>query len=655
MGKATQKELQVVGGGFVYMAMYRRPMLCGLNKIWEEIVSLEGKGQTKRHRLGTEVMKELARFIGLLPLAFINLRAPFDQVVTVSDASTTGGGFCASRGLSPYGLAASGSVVRGELPDEEEITSLLSIGLFDGIAALRVALDCLGVVVSGHISVERSAEAQRVVESFFPDSILVDDIMKVDEEMVKSWSLRFSGVSLILIGAGPPCQGVSGLNWDRKGALRDARSALFQEVPRIKKLCCRFFPWAQIHSLCESVASMDYDDCMTMSQAFEVRPWFLDASGVSLCHRPRVYWPSWELVETEGSELVWGTDGRLPIVGEVVLSANVEEKHYLEAGWSRWKGRCLPTFTTSRPSPTPLRKPAGLKDCAPHELERWSADLRRFPPYQYMDINTVHSSTGEARPPSVLEREVILGFPAHYTKACFKKADQGSTAHQDARLTLLGNTWCVPVIAWLLSTLLVRLGFMGPISVQELVERIRPGGGQNLQSLLLRPPLGHSTLTHSLTPELTRKLCSLISLKGEDLLVQGLSETPVRFHRLRSSVPSRLWRWKTIAGWQWTGEAEHINVLELRAVMTSIKWRAEQQSQVNLRCVHLTDSLVVLHALTRGRSSSRKMRRTLMRLNSYLLLTELQPLWGYVNTHDNPADAPSRRGVKKKWLKRGIR
>lgn len=61
--------------------------------------------------------------------------------------------------------------------------------------------------------------------------------------------------------------------------------------------------------------------------------------------------------------------------------------------------------------------------------------------------------------------------------------------------------------------------------------------------------------------------------------------------------------------------------------------------------------MVVLHSLTRGRSSSRKMRRTLMRLNSLLLVSGLSPVWAYVDTHQNPADRPSRWGVKKPWLK----
>lgn len=51
---------------------------------------------------------------------------------------------------------------------------LFSSALFDGIAALRVAVDALGVMSIGHISIECSKTARRVVESFFPDVITVE-------------------------------------------------------------------------------------------------------------------------------------------------------------------------------------------------------------------------------------------------------------------------------------------------------------------------------------------------------------------------------------------------------------------------------------------------------------------------------------------------
>ena len=98
------------------------------------------------------------------------------------------------------------------------------MGLFDGLGALRLAVDSLGVGVAGHLSVEKEGAGRRVVESiveaFFPDTTFHDDVKTVDAEVVGSLAMRFPSVAMVLIGAGPPCQGVSGLNASKKGALR---------------------------------------------------------------------------------------------------------------------------------------------------------------------------------------------------------------------------------------------------------------------------------------------------------------------------------------------------------------------------------------------------------------------------------------------------
>ena len=650
-GEASQRELQILGGGFVYVAMYRRPLLSCLNQIWTMITDMEGLPGHVKWPLRREVMGEISRFLCLLPLSQMDLRLKFDKMVTASDASTQGGGICMTRGLTPFGASAALAGVRGDAHEQHDFYQVLSVGMFDGISALRVAMDCLMIPVAGHISIEKSSEARRVVEAAFPDAIFVEDVSDITLAMCQEWALRYPGVVIILIGAGPPCQGVSGSNSDRKGALRDGRSSLFHHVPRVVELCKKAFPWAQVHFLAENVASMDYHDCETMNKGYDCEPWFVDAAGVSPCHRPRIYWMSWELYEGPGASLIYGSDGRLPVQGEVQLQAAFQDRDFLDPGWRKDEQRPLPTFTTSRPSPVPLRRPAGIKQCQEHELSRWRSDSHRFPPYQYRDENCVTNGSGDFRVPSVREREVMLGFPAGFTKQCMSKQFHDSVSHVDCRLSLLGNSWSVPVVAWLLSCLFQLLGLIDKVSLQEIVTRLTPGKHDRLQSLLLRPPVSLSTKTVEESDALVRKLCGLVSLKGEDILLQSASDVPVRY-RLRASVPAALWRWAEVAGWRWKGDPEHINVLELRSVLTTIRWRIEQRQQHKLRCIHLVDSLVVLHALTRGRSSSRKMRRTMMRISAYLLCSGLQPLWAYVDTKQNPADRPSRRFVQKKWLKR---
>ena len=139
--------------------------------------------------------------------------------VTASDASSTGGGACVSTGLTAFGAAAANATVRGDLPEPHDLVQVLSVGLFDGIGCLRVACDLVGLPMAGHISVEKSEEGRRVVEAAFPGNLFVKDVELVDEALVRSWSCQFSQVGLVLLGAGPPCQGVSGLNADKRGAL----------------------------------------------------------------------------------------------------------------------------------------------------------------------------------------------------------------------------------------------------------------------------------------------------------------------------------------------------------------------------------------------------------------------------------------------------
>lgn len=119
---------------------------------------------------------------------------------------------------------------------------IFAVGLFDGIGCLRVALDLQGVQVLGYVSVEPHAPANRVVESHFPGVITVDKVESITAAMVQAWARDFSQAQLVVLGAGPPCQGVSRLNADRRGALKDASSSLFSHVPRVRSLLQRAFP-----------------------------------------------------------------------------------------------------------------------------------------------------------------------------------------------------------------------------------------------------------------------------------------------------------------------------------------------------------------------------------------------------------------------------
>ena len=283
-GASAKRQMQVVAGGLVYMAMFRRPLLATLNGIWEFIQSFEDH-QKYRQAIPSQVKGEIACFCLLTPLARMDFRTPFSGTVTASDASSTGGGVTASSGLTPVGCMAANCQVRDDIVESYDLPCALTVGLFDGLGALRVAADAIGLPAVGHISVERHQPARRVVESRFPN---VEDVELVDAAMVHECACRFSQVAVVILGAGPPCQGVSGLNADRRGALRDERSCLFSHVDRVHDLLRMAFPWAQVHRLMESVASMDEADRSIMSESVGDLPWLIDPVHICGARRPRL-------------------------------------------------------------------------------------------------------------------------------------------------------------------------------------------------------------------------------------------------------------------------------------------------------------------------------------------------------------------------------
>ena len=101
-GKASQRQLQVVCGGLVYVSMFRRPLLGCLNTVWQLIGSFEGTGQRVKV-IPTQCKLEILRFLCLVPLARMDFRLELDPKVSCSDASEKGGGLCSSVGLSSLG------------------------------------------------------------------------------------------------------------------------------------------------------------------------------------------------------------------------------------------------------------------------------------------------------------------------------------------------------------------------------------------------------------------------------------------------------------------------------------------------------------------------------------------------------------------------
>lgn len=100
--------------------------------------------------------------------------------------------------------------------------------------------------------------------------------------------------------------------------------------------------------------------------------------------------------------------------------------------------------------------------------------------------------------------------------------------------------------------------------------------------------------------------------------------------------------WSTIISKRWLDCTEHINLLELRAVLLSLHWLLTYPSSHLSRVYFLVDSLVAFFTLWKGRSSSGRLLCVLRKINALLLASGVSLLVGWVPSAVNPADAPSR-------------
>ena len=119
------------------------------------------------------------------------------------------------------------------------------------------------------------------------------------------------------------------------------------------------------------------------------------------------------------------------------------------------------------------------------------------------------------------------------------------------------------------------------------------------------------------------------------------------------AVDPTWWEWKTEVAYRATGD--HINQLELRAVLSALKWRTRKQGSLHQIGLHLIDSQVCLLALAKGRSTSRPLNGLLRRVGAVKLASSRSSVYAHCKSKLNPADAPSRKIPVKKLTNRVYR
>eukprot|EP00438_Fugacium_kawagutii_P022996 Skav216829 [mRNA] locus=scaffold2314:109375:114908:+ [translate_table: standard] len=693
--EVDRKVLQVYAGKMVHLLQFRRCLFSAMEVIFTAIA----RGPP-RCLVTKDLVDEMFLLEGLLPMAFFNLKAKVDGLVTASDASETGGGLCYATRLSMSGLREAEALLEeGEPQDEEDKKvadelhddeKVLVIDLFAGIGGLTEALKKAGVSWRHLVAIEKDQDCRRLLRRAHPGLELVSDVRAFDQEALKKAMAKVPGLTGIVVGGGSPCQGLSTLSSERRH-LDDERSALFFEGARILDLVKKEAKDRDIWAVrfIENVVA-DKEDVETMSSALKMEPVMVDAAHLSRARRPRLFWLSVilsDLAEVESIERPGFTE-------KVYKSEVLEEISDFLEGEVKWPaGEAnpkvkFPTMTRSIPRRQPPPKPVGLERADDETVARWTADSFRYPPYVYHSNFMVDPGNGESlRPLKASEREVLMGFPRGHTEKLWKKkpvTEEEQAASEDLRCSALGNSFHTNAVAALFDHCFATMGLKtrkGPTKiVTEFLTKLRSDAADQLEVAaeeeaeeesiqaeereLLEDDdksvaaadfcekLQHQAQTQQLLDDTVRsdeRLSQAIvsayvrrqEYRGSDVRLDlGALYRPDSFPR--GSVQANRWRWHTATAYRFH-EKEHINCLELRALVHGLEWRCRRAQFGDCRAMHLTDSQVALAICVKGRSSSRQLNRLLKRYAALQLGAGVYPLLGWVESEDNPADAPSRK------------
>jgi hypothetical protein len=133
-----------------------------------------------------------------------------------------------------------------------------------------------------------------------------------------------------------------------------------------------------------------------------------------------------------------------------------------------------------------------------------------------------------------------------------------------------------------------------------------------------------SSIMHSVKPHLQA------SLSNTHILAQ---------HETALNIVSK-YKWNTIASYKWKFSS-HINLLEMNAFLTGIKWATTYPKSFHTRIHTLTDSSSVLYSTSKGRSSS-ILSSSLQRLAAHIFAFNIILKTYWIPSRYNPADSPSR-------------
>ena len=627
------KHVQIILGRWVFILQFRRPAMAVLSRAWDYITD-----PSRRWATWDRLCRELSLLICLAPLLQADVRTPFSDIATCSDASEWGGAVATSSTLSPLGKDLTNHLLDETSP---RAVPILVVSCFNGVGGTFRCYDIQGVMVEGLVSIEIDPAARRTVRRAWPHALEVSDINQVDLKMVKQWANAFPRVQQVHVWGGFPCVHLSSARFNRQNLAGEGSNLFFKLVEVIEMIESVFSTWAVVEFVVENVFSMDISARNEISRRLGIKPLKVDPADCSPISRPRLAWVSKEVLASSGVILVDHDD-----FAEVQMSGEFPPlSSWVRPGWQpTTEGVTYPTCMKSIPRDRPPPRPAGLNRCDDASVRRWESDSFRFPPYQYKYQFLFVSDCGELRYMGVDERELVLGLGPEATKFCFSASLQKSqpTDYWDKRYSLLGDGFSILSFAWIAGQLL--RGYQQPLSPQEILDRFGLVPGHSAASCLKIPLNRVGSFGGSGQNRCVSELVGLISRQvaqnGSDVSI-ALGAPFISKGASHPSLRAGWWAWKILYSTHWHFSS-HINTLEMRMILQSALWRTRFPHQFSTRWLHLADSMVCNYILSKGRTSSRMLQPLVRQLSAVLLAANAIPLYGHVDSIENPTDEASR-------------
>ena len=135
------------------------------------------------------------------------------------------------------------------------------------------------------------------------------------------------------------------------------------------------------------------------------------------------------------------------------------------------------------------------------------------------------------------------------------------------------------------------------------------------------------------------ELLYAVDLRGSDVRLE--TSTVLNATRQTMPYPAFGWSWEVVQKYKWAS-TQHINVFELIACFNYFRAVACRKGFSSQRIIHIVDSMVAAAVITKGRSSSKVLNRTLRRICAVVVAADIYvlPLWTLSDW--NFADAGSR-------------